>query len=146
MLVREFHEKFGLVVAGHPQVPDRDTVMLRISLIAEEYNEVMAHLRALSARTEMSTQDQLEILTELVKELADLRYVIDGTAVSLGLPLDEVFEEVHRANMTKVWPDGSVRRRKDGKILKPPTFKAADISSLMGLYEGSADEVEDRPA
>jgi predicted HAD superfamily Cof-like phosphohydrolase len=61
--------------------------------------------------------------------------------VSLGLPVDAVFHQIHRANMGKVWPDGTVQRDEGGKVIKPPEWQAADISGLMGLYEGTADEV-----
>jgi predicted HAD superfamily Cof-like phosphohydrolase len=65
--------------------------------------------------------------------LADLIYVAVGTAISLGIPIDDVFAEVHRSNMSKTGPDGKAIRRADGKILKGPNYSPADIESLLDL-------------
>src|SRR5690606_7560364 len=86
--VREFHEKFGLVVQDQPAFPDDKTVALRQSLIAEEAGEVLA---AIDARDMVATADGL----------ADLLYVVYGTAVSFGINIEEIFDEVHRSNMKK---------------------------------------------
>lgn len=51
-----------------------------------------------------------------------------------GMPdesLDEVFNEVHKANMNKIHPDGTVHRRADGKILKPEGWKEPDVISVI---------------
>lgn len=140
-VVREFHEAFGLTVADRPQVPSDDDLRLRKRLIEEEYDEVMAELATLRGYVlgGDSLGDMLPCLARLLKELADLRYVVEGTAVSLGLPIDEAYEEVHRSNMTKVWPDGSVRRDAGGKVMRPPTYERADVASLLGVVEGSVD-------
>jgi predicted HAD superfamily Cof-like phosphohydrolase len=47
--------------------------------------------------------------------LADLAYVLYGTALVHGIPLDEVFEEVHRSNLTKA--DG--RRAGSDRATRP---------------------------
>ena len=98
-LVRDFHRKKGVTIHHTPTVPTFELVNLRRSLIREEMLEV---LEALSYRR----------LPEIAKELADVLYVVFGTAVSLGIDLKPVFLEVHRANMTK---DYSFKRY-DGKI------------------------------
>ena len=54
-----------------------------------------------------------------LKELADLVYVIYGYALSKGWNLDEALYRVHTNNVTRVTqPDGTVKRRADGKIMK----------------------------
>lgn len=45
--------------------------------------------------------------------------------------LDEVVTEVHAANMRKIWPDGTIHYREDGKVLKPPTWTPADIAGIL---------------
>lgn len=53
-----------------------------------------------------------------------------------GIKIDEVFREVQRSNMSKVWEDGIVRRRpEDGKIMKPPTYSPADIKGVLEKQE-----------
>lgn len=52
-------------------------------------------------------------------------------ATDLHIPLDKVFEEVHRSNMSKLMPDGSVRYREDGKVLKPQNWQPPQIAELL---------------
>jgi predicted HAD superfamily Cof-like phosphohydrolase len=54
-----------------------------------------------------------------------------GVAWRLNIPLNAVFAEVHRSNMTKLLPDGSVLRRADGKIVKPPHWSPPDIAAIL---------------
>jgi predicted HAD superfamily Cof-like phosphohydrolase len=63
----------------------------------------------------------------MAKELADLLYVVYGTAVSLGIDMEPVFKEVHRSNMSKV----GGYKREDGKWVKPPTYSPADILPII---------------
>ncbi len=91
---------------------------MRRSLISEEYWE---YDRAVDKRD----------LVNLAQELADILYVVYGAALEYGIPLDEVFDEIHRANMSKLDADGSVLRREDGKVLKGPNYKAPDIEAIL---------------
>lgn len=123
-LVKRFHAAFGLAA---PQVmpvrPDPDLVRFRARLIREEYEEVMKELAFLSHP--QSPGDTVAAFQRLLKELADLRYVIDGCAVSFALPIDAAFEEVHRSNMTKESnPAG-------GKAIKGPDYSEADMKKLI---------------
>ena len=87
-LVKEFQQKHGIVVAGEPRIPNPDAVILRFRLMIEELFELTAALH------------ERKIL-DVADALADLLYVIHGTANACGIPIDAVFAEVHRANMTK---------------------------------------------
>jgi predicted HAD superfamily Cof-like phosphohydrolase len=64
--------------------------------------------------------------------LADVAYLLIRTALCYGIPLDEVFAEVHRSNMTK---DGS--RRDDGKILKGDKFEPPRIKEILDRHSAS---------
>jgi predicted HAD superfamily Cof-like phosphohydrolase len=47
-----------------------------------------------------------------------------GTLVEMGVQPEALFEIVHEANMSKLWPDGKVHvRESDGKVVKPPTWQ-----------------------
>jgi predicted HAD superfamily Cof-like phosphohydrolase len=48
-----------------------------------------------------------------------------------------VYAEVHRSNMSKLGPDGRPVRRHDGKVLKGPNYREADVLTAMGIIEGS---------
>jgi predicted HAD superfamily Cof-like phosphohydrolase len=119
-IVREFHERFGVPVLNSPQLPDLDRALLRYQLITEEYEEF---------RDASATRN----LIEIADSLADMVYVIYGTALEYGIDLDRVLDEVHRSNMSKVWEDGTVHYRVDGKVLKPPTYSRADIAGVLGV-------------
>ena len=118
-MVREFHEVFGVVVADRPIQPTPETVELRRSLIEEEKRELFEAM----AGTD---------LAQVAKELADLLYVVYGTAVSYGIETLPVFAEVHRSNMEKA-PGGVVTRRADGKVLKPAGWQPPDIARLIEI-------------
>jgi predicted HAD superfamily Cof-like phosphohydrolase len=58
----------------------------------------------------------------------DLIVVLIGYAHSRGWPLAALWDEVHASNMAKIDPaTGQVRRREDGKILKPDGWTPPDI-------------------
>lgn len=119
-MVEEFHKSFG-----HPVAEDfsKDQVLLRVELIAEEFLEV-------GKEFEGGSPEKID-RKALTKELADLLYVTYGTAVAFGLPLEEVFKEVHKSNMSKLGEDGEPIYREDGKILKGPNYKEADLDKFF---------------
>jgi len=135
--VTEFHEAFG-----HPlgEDPSAKEIELRFNLIEEEFIETADELADYAAFAERNNTKHIthetmaernEIRMRLTKELADMLYVIHGTAVSFGLPLGEVFAEVHRSNMSKLGEDGKPVRREDGKILKGVHYKEAKIAQFF---------------
>lgn len=115
-MVQDFHEQFDIHVAAQPAIPDEATQKLRIRLIQEEFNELQEAL---------ATQD----LSAVAKELADLLYVVYGTAVSCGVDMEPVFREVHRSNMSKI----GGHKRDDGKWVKPPTYSPAQIQTILNV-------------
>lgn len=125
-LVREFHEQTGQEAEGFPTVPDKALVRHRMRLIHEEYVETMAELQTL-LNGRLTYDEALEIMGRLLKEMADLRYVLDGTAVSMGLPYEDAYRAVHASNMSKRWPDGRFRTDQRGKVLKGPNYRPPDM-------------------
>lgn len=73
-------------------------------------------------------------INEVGKELADLKVVTEGAALEYGIPLDSVFAEVHRSNMSKLMPDGTARLREDGKVLKGPNYRPADVAGVLERF------------
>ena len=62
---------------------------------------------------------------------------VEGIDVFYG-DVQALWDEVLRSNMSKVDPEtGRVRRRADGKILKPEGWKSPDLESI--LYKSKAD-------
>ena len=113
-MVEDFHRTFDIVVHSTPTVVDGRTRGLRVQLIQEEFDELKEALTA-------------EDLSSIAKEMADLLYVVYGTAVSYGIDMDPVFREVHRSNMSKV----GGYKREDGKWVKPATYSPARIEPIL---------------
>ena len=82
-----------------------DLRAVRLRLIVEELRELTDALRA---KDEVETADAV----------ADLCYVVVGTAVAFGLPLDALFVEVHRSNMIKT-QDGQLKPAKGHGFSSP---------------------------
>lgn len=109
-----------------------DLLKLRQKLINEEAAEVSAEFNTLIAETETQGKPLPETVARMYKELADLQYVLSGTIVSLGIPMEEVFERVHQSNMSKL-VDGKPLKRADGKFLKGPNYKKAVLDDLVKI-------------
>ena len=108
-MVKEFSRLTG-------QVPDAD---LYATLIMEEFNEWQSEYFVVTTESEL-------------KELADLVYVIYGYANAMGWDLEEALQRVHDNNVGRcIQPDGTVKRRDDGKILKNKDYPKVDLGDLV---------------
>jgi len=122
-MVEAFHRMFDIVVQQTPALVDDGTRALRERLIHEEFEEL---------KEAMAKDD----LIGIAKEMADLLYVVYGTAVSYGIDMEPVFREVHRSNMTKV----GGYKREDGKWVKPATYSPAAIEPILAELGAVQDE------
>jgi predicted HAD superfamily Cof-like phosphohydrolase len=127
--VAKFHKAFGQEKPTESQIPS--ALQLRMSLIHEEWREVDEALANLAETYTEGRPWRQRMLEAAAKELADLLYVAYGTADVLGIPLDKVFAEVHRSNMSKLGQDGKPVVREDGKFLKGPNYRPADIRGVL---------------
>ena len=117
--VREFHRAFGIAAPNSATGIVADAVRKsREALMREELRELI---------NAMSDEEVVAI----ADGLADLLYVVFGTAVAYGIPIDDVFAEVHESNMTKLDEHGRPVVGKDGKRLKGPFYRPPDIESLL---------------
>jgi len=122
-MVNEFHEKFGLAIRETPW--STATMDLRWKLIEEEFQEVA------DAMDNVEYDPYPGCEADLLKELADLVYVVYGTAVSLGMDLDTAVERVHQSNMSKLGEDGKPIYREDGKCLKGQNYLPPNLEDLV---------------
>ena len=120
--VYEFHEKYGHHIPNHAvTLPSSAIVELRMELLREELKELFEA---------MEDQD----LEKIADNLADLIYVALGTAVSYGVDLDPVFEEVHRSNMTKRAPASPAKpgeKYPEGHDPKGPGYEPPEIARVL---------------
>jgi len=105
--VEAFHEKIGEYVAERPEVGDVEAGNRRYEFMREELAEY---------RTALDRGD----LVGIADALADLQYVLLGTALHHGIQLEPVFNEVHRSNMTKTPNPGSFKNALKGPTYEPP--------------------------
>jgi len=115
-MVLKFHKEFDIHIAETPSVADEKTQALRVRLIQEEFDELKEAFKK-------------NDLPHIAKELADLLYVVYGTAISYGIDMEPVFQEVQRSNMSKV----GGYKREDGKWVKPATYSPANIAPILAL-------------
>lgn len=113
-MVQEFHRTFDILIQAAPANVTDETKQLRIRLIQEEFDEL---------KESMGAGD----LASVAKEMADLLYVVYGTAVSYGIDMKPVFQEVHRSNLSKI----GGHKRADGKWIKPPTYSPARLEPIL---------------
>lgn len=113
---------YGQPAPDVPQIPDADTVELRITLLDEEVDELKKALRAGD-------------LVEVADGVADVITIAYGTGVAAGIPTDDVLAEVHRTNMLKIDPEtGLVLKRADGKTIKPVGWKGPRIAEILAAH------------
>lgn len=105
--------------AGQDEDHSKYAVDLRIKLLDEEYTELIEAI---------NNRDRVQI----AKELADIVYVAVGTAITMGIPFNEVFGALQLSNMSKF--DGDPEIRSDGKVLKGKNFRPAEeaIKQILG--------------
>jgi predicted HAD superfamily Cof-like phosphohydrolase len=123
-MVERFHRLFDIFVQPRPGPIDERTRVLRERLIQEEFDEL---------KQAMANED----LPAIAKELADLLYVVYGTAVSYGIDMEPIFREVHRSNMSKV----GGYKREDGKWVKPASYSPAAVAPIVAEQQTPREEV-----
>lgn len=145
--VAEFHQTFRVPVLEKPEIPSEKRCELRVSLLQEELNEL-----------KQAIEDKN--IVEIADALADLQYVLSGTVLEFGLgeKFVEIFNEVHRSNMSKACEDEkqaeetvkyyqeekgeealyeksgekyNVYRKSDNKVLKNKYYSPANLKSIV---------------
>lgn len=105
--VADFQRKMEQPVADKPTVMDAGRRSERTGYLEEEVAEFF---------TAETVVDQADAMIDLI-------YLALGTLVELGVKPEPLWNIVHSANMSKLWPDGKPRLNPEtGKIIKPPTF------------------------
>ena len=138
-LVRRFHHVYGLPVQTDGASLERESLSMRMSLIAEEFAELVGAVYGQAARSEVESgyrsavavDDGGRDAVEAADALADLVYVIYGMALETGIDLAAVLAEVQRSNMSKLGADGKPIYREDGKVLKGPGYFAPDVAQVL---------------
>lgn len=134
--VRDFHLAFDI---GVDMPITSDLLAFRKKLIGEEVEELYAEID--KARAEIAAGGSItrETLAAMMKELADVQYILSGMVVTFGMPADRVFERVHQSNMSKLGHDGKPVRRDDGKVMKGPNYHPPKLDDLIDVIPVGED-------
>ena len=118
--VASFHRAFGHPVHDSVKFIPLERTMLRHSLIQEEVTEL---LQASASGDAVGVADAI----------ADCIYILYGTALEWGLgdKLPDIFNEVHRSNMSKLDADGKPIYREDGKVLKSDLYTPPNLKDIV---------------
>jgi predicted HAD superfamily Cof-like phosphohydrolase len=118
--VHEFHEIFKIGNAEKPTILDEANYTLRFNLLKEENEEYLEAAK----RGDM---------IEIADALGDQLYILCGTILKHGLQhkIEEVFNEIHRSNMSKLDENGNPIFREDGKVLKSNLYFKPDIKKIL---------------
>ncbi len=145
--VAQFHQTFGAPIVDKPGIPSAERCQLRVSLLAEELEELKEAIAA-------------NDIVEIADALCDLQYVLSGAVLEFGMgeKFVELFNEVQRSNMSKACQslaeaeatvkfyadkDGTlaeileenglwkVYRKSDNKVLKSINYSPADLVSIL---------------
>ena len=110
-------DKFG---AACDQPPSEANYKMYLSLIDEEVAELVEAVAA---------NDKVEQLDALV----DILVVTIGAIRAAGWDGEAAWKEVMDTNFAKIDPDtGKVRKREDGKVLKPEGWKPPQLAKFIG--------------
>jgi predicted HAD superfamily Cof-like phosphohydrolase len=111
-------EKFMLACDQTINEFNEDQLNLYIRLIDEEASELASAVNA---------HDHVEILDALV----DILVVTIGAIHSAGYDAEGAWKEVMKTNFAKIGNDGKVRKREDGKVLKPIGWTAPSLEQFI---------------
>lgn len=120
--VEEFHNVFKIGNADEVKLIEEKDYTLRYNLIKEENEEYLDACKKGD-------------IVEIADALGDQLYILFGTILKHGLEhkIEEVYDEIHRSNMSKLDEKGNPIYREDGKILKSNLYFRPDIKKILGL-------------
>lgn len=113
-------EKFmraGEQKVNYTIAPFDQQALLYYDLVKEEFYELTVAVKNFD-------------IVETADACADLIWVIEGLCHTLGIPLQQVWDEVARSNFSKT-VDGKLTKREDGKVLKPDTYSPPDVKKII---------------
>ncbi len=125
--VKECHQALEVAIGEDFSV---NLLELRKRLLEEELAELNVEIDSAVDNLKNGKKVDRELYLRMVKELADLQYVVSGFAVSFGIDLQEIFDLVHESNMSKLDDNGKPLKREDGKFLKGPNYHPPKFGNI----------------
>lgn len=75
--------------------------------------------------------EALNDLTEVEQKLNNILNVVSEISCKYGIPLQKIFNEIHRSNMSKLDKNGNPIYRADGKVLKSELYSPPNLSQVI---------------
>jgi predicted HAD superfamily Cof-like phosphohydrolase len=127
--VSEWLRAAGLPTSEHPTLDvSPEARELACALIEEEAAEFRAAVEASD-------------LVEIADAVADLVWVTFEAALTFGIPIEAVFAEVRRSNLTKI-VSGERVMTAAGKIVKGRNYSPPDLLPILAAHAKSPADVE----
>lgn len=148
--VREFTEKsLNEKLPTQPRKMTRKEVKFVTRMILEELQELLltvakpdedlvvfmeSILHQARGPKPKKFETDADIIAEQVDAFVDIDYYGNNACAKVGMNTDEIFDVVHQANMSKLFPDGTFHRDEFGKIIKPPNWQEPDLISVVNKW------------
>lgn len=118
-MVKQFNRTFGIAIGKEPCLISEDQYELKVKLMKEELNEYLN-----------ACQEENSI--EVCDAVVDMMYILYGIILAHGLQdvVFDMFEEVHKSNMSKL-ENGKVLRRSDGKVMKGSEYFPPNLIQFL---------------
>lgn len=120
-MVKEFNDVFKIKQNQNPSLLDTEEFELKFSLMQEELNEY---------KEACVEKDLIEVADAVV----DMMYILYGIITQHGLSsvFFDLFEEVHKSNMSKL-ERGKPLFRSDGKIIKGSEYFKPNLNRILNI-------------
>ena len=118
--IDNFHKKYGFEKNEKVDIPDNsELINFRTAFLMEELAEYT------NAITKKDTAGALDALVDIV-------YIALGTAWLFNLPFEKAWNEVQKANMSKIRAkDKTGKRGTKFDVIKPKDWKAPNIGKII---------------
>ena len=122
-------EKFMRACDQSVDGSNQDQFKMYLKLIKEEFDELLvAQGYDLKTMEQGPISDNVETLDALI----DILVVTIGAIHSAGYDAEGAWKEVMKTNFAKVDKEtGKVRKREDGKVLKPVGWKSPELAQFL---------------
>ena len=123
-----------------PTLPSKEILLLRARLVYEEALEFVTACGCALSADDMDDQGNPRVvidediqpdLNEYADACGDQLVVTYGALNAAGIRVRPLWDEIQRSNMAKVWPDGTIHKRDDGKVIKPDTWTPPNIEQVL---------------
>jgi len=143
-------ESKGVELPNNPRKMTRDEVLFLVKMVTEELQELLLTvtdekenvkelLADIVCKSNSPTynnlgKNDLELMAEQVDAFVDIDYYNCNAAAKVGFNVDDVFDLVHEANMSKKFEDGTFHKNQEGKVIKPPNWTEPDVKAVVSKW------------